>query len=263
MVETIDYLPACVAGLEIALFGAEAHSGAPVVFVTHGRGGKASDMYAECRELAALELIAVAVEQRNHGNRLVDARANGNWSPVHAADMYGNLLGTAQDVSLLIDMLPARLGIDTARVGMTGISMGGHATLLAMALDTRIAVGAPMIGGGDYRRLMELRAAANGTPAEEFPRYFPAGLQSAVERFDPIHHLARFADRPLLLANGADDTLVPLECNQHFAAATLPYYAHADRLKLSSYPGIGHEVPPAMWEEVKTWLRRWLVDEKE
>jgi len=143
---------------------------------------------------------------------------------------------------------------------MTGISMGGHTTLLTMAMDTRIAVGAPMIGSGDYRRLMELRGAANGTPAKEFPRYFPAGLQAAVARFDPIHNVARFADRPLLLANGADDTLVQLECNQRLAAA-LPYYTDAERLTPSPCPGVGHDVPPAMWAEVKSWPRRWLVED--
>ena len=116
-----------------------------------------------------------------------------------------------------------------------------------------------MIGGGDYRRLMELRAAANGTPAEDFPHYFPAGLQAAVEKFDPIRHADRFADRPLLLANGAEDTLVQLECNQRFVAVALPFYTDRERLKLSPYPGVGHDVPPAMWDEVKGWLRRWLV----
>ena len=128
-----------------------------------------------------------------------------------------------------------------------------------MARDARIAVGAPLIGGGDYRRLMELRAAANGCPPEDFAGYFPAALQAAVEKFDPIHHAARFADRPLLLANGADDPLVQLECNQRFAAAARPHYTEATRLRLSSYPGVGHQVPAAMWHEAKCWLQHWLL----
>lgn len=258
MLEPIHFLPACVAGVEIAVFGAE-HAGAPVVFVTHGRGGSAVHVYDWCAELAALGFVAIALDQRNHGRRLVDQRCNDGWSPQHAADMYSNFVGTASDVSLLIDMLPACLGIATDRVGMTGGSMGGHATLIAMTLDPRIAVGAPLIGGGDYRRLMELRAAANGCPPEEFVHYFPAALQAAVEKFDPIHHPERFANRPLLLANGAEDNLVQLECNQRFVAAARPYYTDSEKLTLSIYPSIGHAIPPPMWTEAKSWLHHWLL----
>jgi len=253
----------CVAGLEVAIFGAEAHPGAPVVFVTHGRGGVMAYVYGYCRDLVDLGFVAVAVEQRNHGRRLVNPEGNGGWSVHHAADMYGDAVGTAMDISLLIDMLPAHLGMAMHRIGMTGISMGGHATLLAMTLDSRIHVGAPMIGSGDYRRLMELRAAANGCPPEEFANYYPPALQRAVEKFDPIHHASRFADRPLLMTNGADDPLVQLECNQRFASAARPYYTDHDRLKLSAYPGIGHEVPPEMWIEAKMWLQRWLLEEND
>ncbi|HEY3377324.1 MAG TPA: prolyl oligopeptidase family serine peptidase [Armatimonadota bacterium] len=258
MIPTLDYLPIGIAGVETFIFGAEANPGAPVVFAEHGRGGAAAQMFACCRDLVTCGFIAVAIDQRNHGRRIVDPLANGGWSPQHAADMYGACVGTAMDVSLLIDMLPARLGISTERVGMTGISMGGHATLLAMAYDVRIAVGAPVIGSGDYRHLMEMRATNNGVAAEQFDDFFPPALQRAVEKFDPIHHPARFADRPLLLINGGADTLVPAECNQRFAAACRPHYRQPERLQTSLYPGVGHEFPPAMWQEVQHWLQRWL-----
>jgi dienelactone hydrolase len=253
---------ASVAGIELAIFGAEEHQGAPVVFALHGRTGRAEHMFDLCRQLVKVGLIAIAFDQRNHGGRMVDARGNGEWSPHHAADMYGNQLGTAMDVSLLIDMLPARLGIDTAQVGMTGISMGGHATLLSMVIDPRIAVGVAFIGSGDYRWLMELRAAQHACPAEEFSIYFPAALQAAVERHDPITHPAAFADRPLLLANGAADTAVPAECNQRFLAACRPYYTQQERLHMETYPGVGHECPTEMLASGVAWLQRWLLSEK-
>jgi dienelactone hydrolase len=248
---------ACVMGIDLAIFG-DALSGAPVVFVTHGRGGQKEHMFDCCTELADDGLIAIALDQRNHGPRTVDAEANAGWSLTHAADMYGAFVGTAHDVSGLIDLIPARLGIATDRVGMTGISLGGHATLAAMALDTRIAVGAPIIGGGDYRHLMWLRGEVNGTPPDEFPRYFTPAMETAVRRYDPIHHAARFADRPLLLLNGADDNLVQLACNERFYAAARPFYTDPERLQLHAYPGVGHAVPPEMWAEARAWLRRWL-----
>ncbi len=255
-----DYLTAYVAGIETFIFGAAENPGAPVVFVTHGRGGSAADIFGWCRDLSASGLIAVAVEQRNHGRRLVDRGGNHD----NPADMmYGILLGTARDISLLIDCLPARTGIATDRVGVTGGSLGGHATQLAMALEPRIAVGASLIGSGDYRRLMELRAARYGIGEEGFATFYPPALDETVRRYDPINHPDRFADRPLLMCNGDADNLVQLECNQRFEAAVRPHYTHPERLQLSVYPGVGHDIPPAMWAEAKGWLVQWLVEAPE
>jgi len=253
-----DMLKAVVTGIEVAVFGA-AQAGAPVVFVTHGRGGNRADMYDRCRDLVDDGFVAVSYDQRNHGVRMRDPELNGGWSHRHAADMYGNLVGTAADVSLLIDFLPAVTGIPTTRVGMTGISLGGHATLVAMGLEPRIAVAVPIIGGGDYRHLMALRAEVNGTSPEQFSDYFSPAMEAAVARYDPISHPERYADRPLLLCNGADDTLVQAVCNERFYAAARTYYTDPARLRLSLYPGVGHAVPAEMWEEARAWFRAWLA----
>jgi hypothetical protein len=42
--------------------------------------------------------------------------------------MYSVILGTARDISLPIDCVPARLGLAVDRVGVTGGSLVGHAT---------------------------------------------------------------------------------------------------------------------------------------
>ncbi|MEI7435355.1 MAG: prolyl oligopeptidase family serine peptidase [bacterium] len=254
-----DFVRVCVAGIEVDVFGAaDLPSTAPIIFVTHGRGGMGLHCHDWCRELVGMGFIAIALDQRNHGRRLIDGRVNGNWSPVHAADIYGVFLGTAMDVVTLIDMIPARLGLTTDRIGMTGGSLGGHATLMAMALDHRIRVGVPMIGSGDFRRLMELRAAANQSPAKDFDTFFPPELDAVVRARDPLHRAAVFADRPLLMLNGANDNMVQLECNQRFEAAARPHYQDGSKLKLISYPGVGHAIPVEMWNEAKSWFKKWL-----
>ena len=256
MIARPDYVTACVAGLEIYLFGLEQQPSAPVVFVTHGRGGNVTHTFGTCRELAAAGLLAIGVEQRNHGRRMVDAQLNTD----NPADvLYALILGTVRDISLLLDFLPARLGRPLDRVGLTGGSLGGHVTQLAMAQDDRITVGASLIGSGDFRRLMELRAAKYQLPAEDFATFYPPALDELVRRCDPIQHPERFADRPLLMTNGEADDIVQLECNQRFEAAVRPHYTHPDRLRLSVYPGVGHATPPEMCAEANAWLARWLL----
>ena len=253
-----EHTTLALAGLEIHLFGLDHGADAPVAFVTHGRGGRVEDTFSYGADLAAAGMIAIGVEQRNHGKRTVDEGQNGTYGPTFPTSFYANMLGTAADISLLIDLLPARLGLAMARIGVTGISMGGHVTLLAMARDPRIGVGAALIGSGDFLCTQRQRAADNGVPPAELDSSLPPALVALAERVDPIANAAAFADRPLLLANGEDDMLVPIAGNERFYAACLPHYRHPERLRLSRYPGVGHAVPPTMWAEAKAWLARWL-----
>lgn len=50
------------------------------------------------------------------------------------------------DLTILLDYLETRPDVDSSRIGMTGISLGGMHSWLTMALDDRVAVAAPMIG---------------------------------------------------------------------------------------------------------------------
>ena len=55
-------------------------------------------------------LIAAAIDQRNHGTRLIDPQANKAWNAGnsrHALDAFSMFQGTAADVSQLITYLPA------------------------------------------------------------------------------------------------------------------------------------------------------------
>lgn len=255
-----DYITECVAGIEVYIFGWQPDQPPrPVVFLTHGRTGSISGRFPQLRELASLGLVAVGIDQRNHGRRIITQCRNADWDQQAPAFMYGTIVGTAMDVSLLLDMMPAQLGLAMPKVAMMGASLGGHATLLAMAMDKRIDVGAAMIPSGDYRQLMRLRCESNNVPADELPLYLPPALEAAIARFDPINNAAMFADRPLLMTCGAVDPLVQPQTARSFHEAARPHYSQPDRLRLSEYPDVGHDVPPEMWQEVIAWLRCWLV----
>jgi len=262
-----DFESACVAGLEVHVFRAArpaetaptaAETSSPVVFVTHGRGGRLKDTHALCRRLRARGLTALGVEQRNHGRRLIDAAVN-DHGPTHATDMYGLIVGMAQDLSLLLDFVPARLGLPCERAGVTGVSLGGHVALMAMGLDVRFKAGVAFIGSGDYRALMRSRKERDEFASLAPEVFFSPALAACVDRYDPINRPAVFADRPLLLANGGEDTLVPLEGNQNFEAAIRPFYRDATQVELAVYPGVGHEVTEQMEEDAVDWLVRYLT----
>ena len=138
-----------VAGIEVDFYGLENQAlNLPVVFYVHGRGGNRNNGQRYCAELAERGYIAVAIDQRNHGERCVDPYFNEGGAKNYISNSYGIYTGTAKDLSHIIDFLPT-LGITSSRIAVTGFSLGGHACFAALVLDSRIKVAIPICGAGD------------------------------------------------------------------------------------------------------------------
>lgn len=136
-------------------------------------------------------LIAVAFDQRNHGSREVNSRANEAWREgnesmdwiswsnlplpllptylstylytnaetftAHAQDMFSIFHGTALDTSLLIDHLGSYIfhGPDSPSIDqhlVLGISLGGHAAWQVFFNEPRVTAAIIIIGCPDYMR---------------------------------------------------------------------------------------------------------------
>ncbi|KAI9658163.1 MAG: hypothetical protein M1831_004010 [Alyxoria varia] len=138
-------------------------------------------------------LIALSLDHRNHGSRLQSARANAAWrdgNPTHALDMLSGIVGTAADLSTLIDFLPAYLNgepgvslsttrpppsvnIEPAHHSVVGISLGAHTAWHAILHEPRITSAVILLGCGDYETLMKERARLS--KRESWTRTEPPG----------------------------------------------------------------------------------------
>ncbi|KAL1659443.1 Alpha/Beta hydrolase protein [Schizophyllum commune] len=231
-----------LAGLNINLFKSadeDLTKDIVVLFFLHGRFGSADKvqwvperLVKETTGKGNRELFVITLDQRNHGARLIDPRANKGWSsnpaehnPRHALDQYAIFDGTAHDVFHLMNYLPAFLFPNDERkiteYGYSGISLGGHSTWLAVANDPRLTIGIPIIGCPDYMGLMSARARGNGVPVE--PPYFPdAFVKSVASRcpmskgYDKKGDSNPFYGKKIFVASGAADPLVPWDRSKDF-----------------------------------------------
>lgn len=165
-----------IAGLLVTLYGLQ-ELPKPTTEVTclwllHGRGDTQDSMaytaaallhaWNRKRKAGDKYLIAICLDQRNHGSRMLDNTANVSWkqgNPTHGPDMFNLYTGTALDVSLLISHLPAYLPSLTLTEHIClGVSLGGHATWQLLMNDPRVRAGIVVIGCPDYIRLMTDRA---------------------------------------------------------------------------------------------------------
>ncbi|KAI0327730.1 hypothetical protein GY45DRAFT_1092976 [Cubamyces sp. BRFM 1775] len=253
--------------------------GAPVavMFLLHGRNGSAlkmgefvngifDEIHAHRKKHGgeAQDLYIATFDQRNHGKRMVDKKANQGWfddpeqnNDRHAIDMYAIQTGTAQDVSYLIDFLPSYLFPNEERAISqflcVGKSLGGHATWIVLRNEPRIKVAVPIIACPDYLALMSRRAKSHKLPVG--PPYFPKALLDLIHRADPAAapYTASDASNPflgkkILVLSGQDDKKVPWTTAAKDFVENLNVGPHGVK-EVIVEPGVGHDFSPAMVKE--------------
>lgn len=224
-------LPAGLRPIAIRAFAARPQAGArlPALVQAHGLGGFA-DENAATSSAARLGLFVLAYTgpgggttpentsegkpaSDGSGRRMFDTRPDvrGSWFWAHtAAAMRG------------LTCLSARSDVDSSKLGMTGMSAGGVATLLASGVDDRIKAAVPLSG------LLAWDEAVRSPTAWQHTLLANAGLSTASpewmtlmsELIDPRLALAT-SRAALLLVNGSSDEFFPLT-SQRATAAGLP-----------------------------------------
>jgi pimeloyl-ACP methyl ester carboxylesterase len=120
--------------------------------------------------------------------------------------MYSIQFGTALDVSYLIKMLPVGIDKNISKWAVVGFSLGGHATILALAHYPLIHVGVSIVGCADYETLMTNRARDLGYAVPPISYQHISGqLLECLKISDPINLVENFKGKKLLLLNGGQN----------------------------------------------------------
>ncbi|KAI9810164.1 MAG: hypothetical protein M1826_003696 [Phylliscum demangeonii] len=145
----------------------------------------------------SLGFIAISFDHRNHGSRLVSARANETWrtgNPTHAQDMFSIYHGTFRDTSTLIDQVSIYLFPRAERTivdhMVLGVSLGGHTAWQCLLHEDLITACVIVVGCPNFGALM-LDRAGKSKPSTFWPSSFfgspdfPASLIRVVRDWDP------------------------------------------------------------------------------
>jgi pimeloyl-ACP methyl ester carboxylesterase len=181
-----------------------------IIILLHGRKQSRTEFTTKYHKLITsinTDFHIVILEQRNHGDRLIDSMQNESIkaNPNHPLDMYAIQLGTMADIKFIIEMLPI-YHKKFYKFGLVGFSLGGHVALLAGWME-KVEVVVSICGSSNYFELMESR----NVELRQFP-----GLLSIVKLYDPINNLQKYVEKHLLLLGGGLDRLVPTKTNASF-----------------------------------------------
>ncbi|PTB40245.1 hypothetical protein M441DRAFT_195800 [Trichoderma asperellum CBS 433.97] len=241
--------PLVIGGVTIYIYGLEeiknksgvdvgvlylAHNRTRTYLVTEGIAHEILHRYRNDGRNKKIEMIAVTMNMRNHGDREVSREANLTWSggnENHAMDLTSMISGATQDFKLVLDFLPAYLPQYTRFHNiMLGVSLGGHTTWrMALAARDQIEAFGMVVGCPNLTSLLLERlgidAAVFGVKGEELEtidydqlekvmneqqrRRWPRALAELI-REDDKRILEEFpANVPLFMCNGEYDKLVP------------------------------------------------------
>ncbi|WPH01786.1 Hypothetical protein R9X50_00463900 [Acrodontium crateriforme] len=269
-----------IAGMLVTIYGLQELASDTTQFtcfwLLHGRGDTQDSMgYCAAAMLHAWKskrqpgqrgLICITFDQRNHGSRLVDDKANVSWkqgNPTHAQDMFNTYSGSAQDVSHLITHIPSYLPAKPTDHICGGVSLGGHATWQVLMAEPRVRAGLVVIGCPDYIRLMSDRAIRSklrsctdtDPPGLRFlgSEDFPQNLIEAVEKYDPAGILLGELD----VVTGDDHRHPPSDAEKA-RLRTIMAEKLAGKNILCVHGGKDRLVPYAQSEPFFTWLKKAL-----
>jgi dienelactone hydrolase len=223
----------------------------PLLILMHGFTGSKHDLIHQAQQYAGESFYAVSVDLHRHGDL-----GEIPFVPAQVSPYLEDVLDrSADNLDRLITAYAGNPAVDTERVYLLGVSLGG--AVIYRYLPRRkaaVRAAACMIAGCDpfwektFRSVMRLYPDFGIT--EEF-------LAQATATIQTRPFLAGVSDFPLLMQYGKQDPIVPVEEVRQVYAQVRQAYCQPDKIRLMEYEGCGHETPPAMYADALSWFMKW------
>lgn len=164
-----------------------------------------------CKRLANEGIAALLVVLPYHLERTPAGYKTGRLMVTSDPDqIVRSFRQAAGDVSAALDWLMQRPEIDSQRIALVGLSLGGVVTLLESRLDTRIHDAVSMVGSGDLSHIL-WRALPTWRVKRQMQKngIDEAQLASALEVIDPLTYIHLNPSLKLLMVNAEHDIVIP------------------------------------------------------
>ncbi|CAK8568838.1 unnamed protein product [Lathyrus sativus] len=253
----------------------------PAVVFNHGSDTTKEYMRPLLEAYASRGYIAISVDSRYHGER---AKSNDYQEALIFAWKTGRIMpfiyDTVGDLIKLADYLTQREDIDSSRIGITGISLGGMHSWFAAAADTRYSVVVPIIAVQGFRwaidndkwhaRVDSIKSVfevaskdlgKNAIDKEVVEKVWDRINPGLTSQFDSPYSIPPIAPRPLLILNGAEDPRCPWDGVDDLMTNVTKMYAAfqcPDNFKFLTEPGTKHEITKLQMRKSAYWFDEFL-----
>ncbi len=184
----------------------------PAVIVLHILGADFPLSRYMAARLADRGVAALFVKLPYYGERRPPGR-EGSSKKFLSTDIERTMTSMRQavhDVRRAVCWLAARPDVDRARLGVSGISLGGIVSSLVAAIDPTIQQGAFLLAGGDLSSILwSMPEAAPYRALWVESGRTRADLKALTDPYDPLTYATRLKGKKLLFIAGKVDEVVP------------------------------------------------------
>ena len=223
-------------------------SSAPLILFLHGYKGSKEDATTLARFMCPQGVAIMAIDAMRHGER---GGGDAAVLPVDLEQVGQNMIATIIDNRRALDYAATRDDVESDRILLVGVSMGGIFGSILTAVEPRIDGAALLVAGGRWDMLFQ------HSQHEVVQQCHDAGvkvqmLKQHLAAVEPVNFAAHIAPRPLFMANGRQDRIiVPPSAQALYGAARQPKEIH-----WYDAGHIGTVIQAAL--EMQTWLSHQL-----
>ena len=217
----------------------------PTIILVHGWSRNVDRVMSFIKQLHPAGYNLLAFDSRCHGKS--------------DNDKFSSMVKFTEDIRSAIDYSVKLPNVDTNRIGLLGLSIGGAASIYAASLDKRIK---SVVTGGAFAhptKVMEIEFKKRKIPYYPFIwlifKYMEFRIGAKFDDIAPSNNIVK-SDASIFLIHGIDDATVPLEQADELYQAGNP-----DKVKLWKVEGKGHSNcnhHPEFWVKVLDFYKTTL-----
>lgn len=224
----------------------------PAVIYLPGGGQTKHDVSPEdCEAARAAGISVISFDMHEHGDRQPTERPE--EEPASLDRFLEFIEVTNDNLRIVIGHLRHDEAIDSARLGMRGISLSGSAMLSAIAQGLNVRACLAICSAGDFAAAAFWRLRGNGLTMEDAAEALRRA-SSRLRILDPLHAPERFPPCSLQMVHGVFDESVPYVAGHALWVALAPYYADRPQDCVFLSDAGRHGVRPIVRHVAWTWL---------
>lgn len=223
----------------------------PTIVFYHGWSSTKEIQLMRGMILASFGYQVILPDSINHGERgIVDY---GNAEEVVRC-FWPTILKNLDEYEVIRDHMLETFDADIERIGVSGNSMGGFTASGIFTYNSEIKALSILNGSANW-------TGANFIFKELVPGELTDRLKEEEERIssiDPMNHLDKLLDRPILMLHGRADSVVSIESQKEFYKVANSAYRDKAKIELIEYNNLNHIVSTNMMEETVKWFKKYI-----
>lgn len=223
----------------------------PTIIFYHGWSSFKEVQLMRGMILASFGYQVILPDSVNHGERgIVDY---GNPTEV-VKYFWPTVLKNLEEYEKIRDYAVENFSADGERLGVSGNSMGGFTASGIFTYNPEIKALAIINGSANW-------TGANFIFKELVPGELPEWLKKEekyISSIDPMNHLEKLVDRPILILHGGADSVVDIRSQKDFYKRAHSLYTDINKINLIEYNNLNHIVSTNMLEETVKWFKKFI-----